>query len=122
MAASLTAEYAAQQARVDGLLKLGGGTAIRLRSEGMSALRAQIAGRFEHMLTAQDRGSKVLHITVQNKVTHEAARALQAELAPMLGGPSVPRRFAFTGLALHIYRGPHWEAAGTWSFRGRKQV
>lgn len=115
MAAALAGEYAPPQAQVDGLLKLGGGTAIRLRSDGMSALRGRIADRFETMLTAQDQGTKVLHITVQNKVSAEAARALQAELGPML----MPRRFAFAGLGLHLYHGPHWEAVGIWPFRGR---
>jgi hypothetical protein len=117
VAAGLTGEFAAPVAAIDGLLNLGGGTAIRLRSEGMSALRDRIAERFYDTLTAQDRGGKVLHITVQNKVAPQQARALQAELAP--GLPQ--RRFAFTGLALHIYRGPHWEAAGSWPFRGRAQ-
>jgi hypothetical protein len=115
MAAGLTAEFAAPEAVIDGLMNLGGGTAIRLRSPSMTALRERIAERFHDALTAQDRGGKVLHITVQNKVTPQAARALQAELAPRLP----QRRFAFTGLGLHIYRGPHWDAAGTWSFRGR---
>ena len=77
--------------------------------------RSKPSAMFETMLTAQDQGTKVLHITVQNKVSAEAARALQAELGPML----MPRRFAFAGLGLHLYHGPHWEAVGIWPFRGR---
>lgn len=111
----LTAEHAPQPARVSGLINLGGGTAIKLTSEGMVALRQRIADRFKGMLTAQDRHKPRLHITIQNKVTPEAARVLQAELAPQIE----QRAFVFTGLALHIYRGGPWQAAGAWKFRGR---
>ena len=58
-----------------------------------------------------------LHITIQNKVTPQEARALQAELAPLLPA----REFAFTGLGLHIYRGPHWEHVGSFAFRGKER-
>jgi len=112
--ARCAAEYAPPDAQIDGLMDLGGGTAISLRSSAMLAIRAELAERFFTMLTAQDRGGKRLHITVQNKVERKAARALQDELAA-----SIPdREFRFTGLGLHRYLGPHWEAVGVWKFRG----
>ena len=109
-------EYAAPDALIDGLMDLGTGTAILLRSEAMQAIRGEIAERFFTMLTAQDRGGKRLHITVQNKVERKVARALQAELAPLLE----QRSFAFTGLGMHRYLGPHWEQVGVWKFRRAK--
>ena len=108
-------EYAPPEAAVIGLMDLGGGTAIELASDGMLAIREHIAEHFHGSLTAQDRHQPRLHITIQNKVAEEAARALQRELAPVLG----KRDFHFTGLGLHLYRGGPWEALGSWRFRGR---
>ena len=114
--ARLAGEYAPPEAQLDGLMDLGGGTAISLRSADLLAIRDEIAERFYAMLTAQDRGGKRLHITVQNKVERKVAQALQAELGPLLE----PRPFRFTGLGLHRYLGPHWEQVGVWKFRRAK--
>ncbi|WP_226016982.1 2'-5' RNA ligase family protein [Novosphingobium sp. FKTRR1] len=113
--ADLCRTRAAPAAQLDGLMDLGGGTALRIRSEAMLDLRADIADRFHGLLTAQDQARPRLHVTVQNKVTRAEAKALQAELATQ----SWDAPFSFAGLALHHYRGGPWEAAGTWSFRGR---
>ena len=113
----IAAEFAAPEARVVGLMNLGRGTAIELRSEPMLAIRAQIAEHFHGALTAQDRHEPRLHVTVQNKVSQEAARALQRGLAPLLD----PREFRFTALALHLYRGGPWERLGLWRFRGKER-
>jgi hypothetical protein len=115
---AICAEHAGPTARITGLMNLGRGTAIALESPGMLELRARIADHFHGALTAQDQHKPRLHITIQNKVLPEKARALQAELAPALE----PRTFTFTGLALHIYRGGPWEAAGLWPFRGKQVV
>lgn len=112
--AGLAAEFAPVPARLTGTMSLGGGTALRIESAPMLALRSMISAAMRGMLTAQDQGGARLHITVQNKVTPAAARALQDVLSTQI----VPRSFAFTGLALHHYRGGPWEPAGQWSFRG----
>lgn len=109
------ARNAPVDARIEGLMNLGRGTAIAIHSPAMLAIRETIADRFHGALTAQDQHKPRLHITIQNKVTAEKVRSLQAELAPT----PRPLGFRFTGLALHIYRGGPWEAAGRWSFRGR---
>lgn len=113
--ARLAGEYAPPAAELNGLMDLGGGTALFIRSPSMQAVRDELSERFFSMLTAQDRGKKKLHITVQNKVARGAAQALQAQLASVLAA----RRFAFTGLGLHIYRETHWESLGVWKFRGQ---
>ncbi|MFM5922777.1 MAG: 2'-5' RNA ligase family protein [Novosphingobium sp.] len=113
--AQVAGEFAAPPAETNGLMDLGGGTAIAIHSPGMLAIRQVIAEHFWDMLTRQDQGGKRLHITIQNKVTAAAAKALQAQLGPALQA----RPFAFTGLGLHLYRNPFWEAAGQWSFRGK---
>ena len=111
----IAGEYAPPAAELTGLMNLGKGTALALHSPAMLSIRTEIANLFHGMLTTQDQHKPRLHITIQNKVTPEAARALQTDLAPVI----VPRRFAFTGLGLHRYCNPHWEAVGTWSFRGK---
>lgn len=113
--ARLAADQPPPAAQITGLLDLGQGTAIALTSPALLALRDEIAEHFHGALTVQDQHRPRLHITVQNKVTPAEARALRTRLAETL----MERAFAFPGLALHIYRGGPWEAAGSWGFRGR---
>jgi hypothetical protein len=111
---SRLARGAPPPARITGLLNLGRGTAFSIVSDRMLAIRAELAERLHTVLTAQDRQKARLHITVQNKVPPAEAKALQEQL----GATFQPREFAFTGLALHRWRGGPWESAGRWSFRG----
>jgi len=114
----LAAECAPPAARLDSVMSLGRGTALRIVSPALLALRDQVADHFHGALSAQDDHRPRLHVTVQNKVTPQLARSLQAELATAFH----PRDFAFTGLRLHRYRGGPWEDAGEWQFRGKRGV
>ena len=113
--ARLAGEVAPVEGRVEGLMSLGGGTAIKLSSPDLLALRDEIAEHFRGMLTRQDQHRPRLHVTIQNKVTSKEAKALQAQLE----GKIEPRSFAFPGLALHIYRGGPWEFVRRFAFRGK---
>ena len=104
--------------RIEGLMSLGGGTAIKLSSPDMLRVRALIAERLRGMLTGQDQHSPRLHVTIQNKVPPSEAKALQAELA----GTIEQRDFAFRGLGLYFYDGGPWEEAGEFAFRGRHRI
>ena len=101
-------------ARLREVYSLGKGVAYRIESPGLLAIRERIADHFTGMLTAQDKGTPRLHITVQNKVAASDARALLAELA----ADFQPRLLAITGVAAHHYRGGPWEAAFARNFRG----
>ena len=101
-------------ARIAGLLDLGGGTAIRVRSEEMLALRGMIQDRMLELLTQQDRQGKRLHITIQNKVSSSDAKALQARLNDKIE----PRNFWFPSMTLHRYLDGPWERVKTYAFRG----
>ncbi|UVI38587.1 2'-5' RNA ligase family protein [Qipengyuania spongiae] len=118
MLSRLCAECAPVDARLEGLMSLGGGTALKLSSPGMLELRDAIADHFHGMLTAQDQHRPRLHLTIQNKVKSAEAKALQAELA----GTIEPRGFRFAGLALFRYAGGPWDSLGEWSFRGKAHV
>ena len=113
--ARLVAEVAPIRGEIEGLVSLGGGTAIKLVSADLLALRDEIAEHFRGMLTRQDQHRPRLHVTIQNKVTSKEAKALQAQLE----GKIEPRSFAFPGLALHIYRGGPWEFVRRFAFRGK---
>ena len=103
-------------ARITGLMPLGGGTAFAIKSAALTAVHEDMVECLHGVLTAQDRGRRKLHVTVQNKVSNAEAKALQTELARDFR----PRAFAFAGLELHRYRGGVWEDAGTWPFRGQR--
>ena len=97
---------------VTGLRSLGGGVAFVLESLALSALRADLARRWEEKLTAQDRQLFRPHVTVQNKVPPARARALHAELQSSFAP------FAIEGreLVLWRYRGGPWEAVSKFPF------
>ncbi len=111
----VTAHTLPVPARLEGVMSLGGGTALKLASPAMLDVRAEIAERFTGLLTGQDSHPPRLHITVQNKVPAAEAKALLAQLSLIVQ----PAAFAFTGLGLHRYLGGPWESLGKWPFRGR---
>ena len=112
--ARLVSTHGPVPGRLTGIAKLGKGTALAIESPAMLAIRDELAERFHGLLTPQDEHRPRLHVTIQNKVSIEEARALQAALGPEI----TPRDFAFAGLALHAYRGGPWEAFKRWPFRG----
>ena len=113
--ARLASECAPVAGRIEGVMNLGEGTALRLSSPPMLDLRAYIAEHFRGLLTAQDSHPPRLHVTIQNKVTKAEARALQAALTGEVGRHD----FAFPAIGLFRYRGGPWEAVRRFAFRGR---
>jgi hypothetical protein len=104
--------------RVTGLRSLGRGVAYGIESEALLRLRAGLAAAWGAWLTPQDRAGWRPHVTVQNKVTPEEARATLATLQA---------RFALwegrgEGLLLWHSRGGPWEEAGRFPFRGAAET
>jgi len=96
-----------------GVRSLGRGVAVVLASPELAALRADLARRWDGWLTAQDRGKRGdLHVTVQNKVTPDAARALHRQLAASFA----PERTRAVALALWRYAGGPWEPVARFAF------
>lgn len=118
----IAAEFAPPEGRVKGVMDLRTGTAIALEAPQLLGLRAGIAEHFRGSLTAQDLHEPRLHITIQNKVTKEEARALQADLSGLLAPWIGKGAFTFPALALHRYCGGPWEHLKTCAFRGRERL
>ena len=95
----------APKARVAGLVSLGEGVAYRIESDELGAIRARLADHFTGMLTPQDQAGWRPHVTVQNKVRPDAARALLRTLE----ADFAPRPVTIAGLASWWYRGGPWE-------------
>lgn len=93
---------------------LGRGVAYDLRSPELDAVRAALAAAWRSWLTPQDRRPHAPHVTVQNKVAPEVARALHARLAAEFA----PTAVRVTGLELWRYLGGPWEPVSSHPFTG----
>ena len=91
---------------------LGSGVAYDLASETAQALRAAVRQAFAADLTRQDAQPWRPHVTVQNKVSAQASKALHAELVASF----VPWTATATGVALWRYVGGPWEPVTDWAF------
>ena len=99
-------------ARVVRLLSLGQGVALGIDSPGLMAIRAQIAEALQGLLTPQDQAAWRPHITIQNKVSPSAARALLQTLRADFR----TRAITLTGFAAWWYRGGPWEPIAEYRF------
>ncbi len=104
----------APEARIEGLMDLGGGAAFRVVSPDLDRIRGELAHDLHGLLGAQDSGGWRPHVTIQNKVAPKVARALLASLQRDF----LPRPLAVSGLGLHRYAGGPWERVATYAFRG----
>lgn len=108
----LTRGQRAPQAWLGGVMSLGRGVAFRVESPELVAIRAELADAFASLLTPQDRAGWRPHVTIQNKVAANVARALHDELSA-----SFHRRpLEIAGLASWWYRGGPWDAHSVHKF------
>ncbi len=106
------------QARLTGLIDLGGGVAYRIDCPELADARAAIADRFAPLLMPQDRAGWRAHVTVQNKVKAAEARALRATLEAEFR----PRPLVLKGLAAWWYRGGPWEPIAAYAFGSGRSI
>lgn len=104
----------AAAADVVGLRSLGKGVAFTIRAPELEAVRAELADAWATLLVPQDRQGWRPHVTVQNKVRPEEARALLAKLE----ADFAPWRADLVALRLWRYLNGPWEALGEFRFRG----
>lgn len=108
-------EHPAPDVAVTGLRALGRGVAYTLRSAGLFALHADLAEAWAPLLIPQDRHRFAGHVTVQNKVTPEVARATLAALTAAFE----PWTFDVVGVDVWRYLDGPWEHLRTVTLRLR---
>ena len=108
------AELRPPPAWIGGTMNLGGGVALRVVSEELSAIRAEVVHLLHGLLTAQDSAGWSAHVTIQNKVPPRDARAL----LEAIGEQFTQRPVRISGLGLHRYLGGPWETLQIYAFRG----
>ncbi|HEY9736191.1 MAG TPA: 2'-5' RNA ligase family protein [Trichocoleus sp.] len=91
---------------------LGNGVAIEVHCPELMPIRQMLSEHWHPWLTNQDRRSLRPHVTIQNKVTSQEARALYNQMLetwqPLAGQGE--------GLLLWHYQGGPWELAGEFLF------
>ena len=97
---------------------IGRGVAVRVESEALHAVRRRLARRWRAWLTAQDQQGFRPHVTLQNKVPPERARALHAALQ----AGWTPRTGTGTGLSLWRYLGGPWAAVEDVAFGLKRET
>jgi hypothetical protein len=101
------------RAMIAGVIDLGEGTALRVESAELEAIREELAFAFHGLLMPQDQAAWRPHITIQNKVASKEARTLQQRMRAGLE----PRPLAIRALASWRYQGGPWQPLKTHSFR-----
>lgn len=94
---------------------MGRGVSIIVDSLALMDFRFRLAERWSLDLVPQDRRGFRPHVTIQNKVSPDAAKALHAELSAGFR----PFPFDVCGAALWWYRRGPWEPLREVRFRGR---
>lgn len=107
-------DRSAPSATIDRLINLGRGVALHVHAPELLSIRADLADAFRGLMTPQDQAKPRLHITIQNKVSPEQARALIDAMTPDFR----PRPLAIAGLAVWHYRGGPWSPIAAFRFRG----
>ncbi len=97
-----------------GLRFLGRGVTYALQAPELTGLHADLSRAWHDWLTPQDRQGYRPHVTIQNKATPEAARALQQNLQAAF----TPFTVRAEGLLLWRYLGGPWEALDLHPFAG----
>jgi 2'-5' RNA ligase len=97
---------------VTGVVALGRGVAYRLAAQEAQLLHRQLQDRWRSHLTRQDAQAFRLHVTVQNKVEPEIAKATLERLRRTFQ----PETTRAVGLELWRYDGGPWTLLRRWEF------
>ena len=98
-----------------GLIFMGRGVGYRLESPALQSVRRRLAGEWWPRLGAQDRQGFRPHVTVQNKVPPDEARARYRSLEEAFA----PFEVGAEGLRLWRYLGGPGEPVGSFGFGER---
>ncbi len=105
--------HTSPEVEATGYRSLGRGVALALHSDGLAAIRAELAEAWAPLLIPQDRQGWRGHVTVQNKVDPAVARALLASLSASFQ----PWRFRIAGVDVWRYLDGPWQHLKTVALR-----
>ena len=91
---------------------LGAGVAYHVESKDLIEFRHNLSQHYESLLIPQDRQPFRPHVTIQNKVHPDVAKALLAKLSETF----TPFMVKATGLSLWRYLGGPWQALAMYNF------
>lgn len=100
------------QMQVTGLVSIGNGAAFKIESDELAILHKSLQNQWHQWTILQDKQKLWPHITIQNKVTPEAAKQLIQELAVNFK----PFEITAIGLSLWEYLGGPWRFMETYTF------
>jgi hypothetical protein len=106
------------RAEVGSLMPLGGGTAYRIISPALEAIRDHIADRFAPLLIPQDKAGWRPHVTIQNKVKPAVAKQLLAALSADFR----PRTITIAVIGAWYYCDGPWEPIAAYGFSGAHMI
>jgi len=109
------AEAPPPPAGIAGPMALDSGVALRVSSPALEAIREALAREFHGLLTSQDSGPWVPHVTIQNKAEQREAKALLKEMRETFERTSL----AIRGLSLVRYVEGEWEPISGFRFASR---
>ncbi|MBB3969122.1 2'-5' RNA ligase family protein [Mucilaginibacter phyllosphaerae] len=100
--------------QVSGLSSIGNGVAYKIESGPLQQLHKQLQVLWAQWLIPQDKNKLWPHITIQNKVKPDAAKALLNHLSAGF----IPFAMQGTGLSLWEYQGGPWQFVQEFNFTG----
>lgn len=100
--------------QISALSSIGNGVAYKTESPELQTMHKQMQNLWQQWLIPQDKNKLWPHITIQNKVTPDVAKALLQKLS----ADFVPFQITGTGLSLWEYQGGPWRFMQSFEFVG----
>jgi len=100
--------------QVDKIVSIGNGTAYHINNTELQHIHHQLQQKWMQWLIPQDKQKLWPHISIQNKVDADIAKALQAELNKSFK----PFTIIATGFSLWEYLGGPWKHLQDFKFTG----
>lgn len=109
---NLISQHAPMNLQVTGVKSIGNGVAFAMECAALQTLHKQLQQQWDTWLIPQDRQKLWPHITIQNKVHPDVAKALKQKLEQEF----TPFEVTGTGLSLFEYQGGPWKFVREFEF------
>jgi 2'-5' RNA ligase len=110
---SLASEQSPFNMAITEIVSIGNGVAYKVGSEQLQSLHRHLQQQWQQWIIPQDKQKLWPHITIQNKVSPDVAKALINELSTDFK----PFEVLATGFSLWEYLGGPWKLVETFAFK-----